>query len=105
MRKPNIRLLRSGGSARKLLKKTGNPSPPMSVKYMSDRIHVKLGFPFYFHSLRHTHATMLLEASASPKEVQVRLGHSRISTTLDTYVHLSDSKKRQTADLFDQVSS
>lgn len=39
-----------------------------------------------------------------PKKVQVRLGHSRISTTLDTYVHL-DSKKRQTADLFDQVSS
>ncbi|MDF9444776.1 tyrosine-type recombinase/integrase, partial [Limosilactobacillus mucosae] len=53
----------------------------------------------------HTHATMLLETGASPKEVQVRLGHSRISTTLDTYVHLSDSKKRQTADLFDQVSS
>ncbi|MGJ4064128.1 tyrosine-type recombinase/integrase [Limosilactobacillus mucosae] len=87
------------------MRKNGKPITPMSVKYMSDRIHVKLGFPFNFHSLRHTHATMLLEASASPKEVQVRLGYSRISTTLDTYVHLSDSKKRQTADLFDQVSS
>lgn len=76
----------------------------MSIKYMSDRIHAKLGFPFNFHSLRHTHATMLLEAGASPKEVQVRLGHSRISTTLDTYVHLSNNKKSQTADLFDQVS-
>lgn len=85
-------------------KKSGKPITPMSIKYMSDRIHAKLGFPFNFHSLRHTHATMLLEAGASPKEVQVRLGHSRISTTLDTYVHLSNSKKRQTADLFDQVS-
>ena len=62
-----------------------------------------LGFPFNFHSLRHTHATMLLEAGASAKEVQVRLGHTRIETTLNTYDHLTDQKKRETASLFDKA--
>lgn len=31
-----------------VLKKTGNPITPMSIKYMSDRIHAKSGFPFNF---------------------------------------------------------
>ncbi|WP_438361114.1 tyrosine-type recombinase/integrase [Limosilactobacillus kribbianus] len=74
------------------------------MKYYASTVTEQLGFPFNFHSLRHTHATMLLEAGASAKEVQVRLGHSRISTTLDTYVHLSNKKKYQTANLFDQIA-
>lgn len=73
------------------------------IKYYSDKVQRELGFPFNFHSLRHTHATMLLEAGAKPKEVQVRLGHSKISTTLDTYVHLTTKSKKETADLFDDV--
>lgn len=47
---------------------------------------------------------MLLEAGASVKEVQVRLGHSKAATTQDTYVHLTQKKKRDTADLFDRIS-
>ena len=85
-------------------KENGKPITPNSIKYWSGRIHKKLGFPFNFHSLRHTHATMLLEGGASAKEVQIRLGHSRISTTMDTYIHLTDSKKRQTSDLFDGLT-
>jgi len=44
--------------------------------------------PRSFHALRHTHATMLLAAGVHPKIVQERLGHAKISTTLDTYSHL-----------------
>ncbi|MBB1110345.1 MAG: hypothetical protein K2O77_04735 [Limosilactobacillus sp.] len=44
---------------------------------------------------------MLLEAGASLKEVQIRLRH----TTLDTYVHLTDHKKRETANLFDNLTN
>ena len=81
----------------------GKPVTPNQIKYYSDKAQRELGFPFNFHSLRHTHATMLLEAGAKAKEVQVRLGHSKISTTLDTYVHLSTDSKKETANLFDKV--
>ncbi len=39
--------------------------------------------------IRHTHATLLLEAGVSAKVVQERLGHSNISTTLDIYSHVT----------------
>jgi integrase len=41
-----------------------------------------------FHDLRHTAATLLLLAGEHPKVVQERLGHARISLTMDTYSHV-----------------
>ncbi|MGB3323185.1 MAG: site-specific integrase [Mycolicibacterium fortuitum] len=41
------------------------------------------------HGLRHTHATVLLEAGENPKIVQERLGHTTITTTMDVYSHVS----------------
>ena len=38
-------------------------------------------------NLRHTHATLALEAGVHPKVVQERLGHAAIGITLDTYSH------------------
>lgn len=61
----------------------------------------KLGINFTFHNLRHTHATMLIEAGANIKDVQVRLGHSDFSTTANTYSHTTDNMKKQTVELFD----
>jgi integrase len=40
-----------------------------------------------FHGLRHTSATLLLQAGVSVKVVQERLGHKQISITLDIYAH------------------
>jgi integrase len=40
-----------------------------------------------FHDLRHTHATWLLKADVPVKVVSERLGHPKISITLDTYAH------------------
>ncbi|PZR59069.1 MAG: hypothetical protein DLM50_01820, partial [Candidatus Meridianibacter frigidus] len=40
-----------------------------------------------FHSLRHTHASLLFAAGVHPKIVQERLGHSSIAVTLDVYAH------------------
>ncbi len=40
-----------------------------------------------FHGMRHTNATLLLLKGVHPKVVQVRLGHSSISITLDIYSH------------------
>ena len=49
-----------------------------------------------FHAFRHTHASILLNAGLPYKEIQTRLGHSKISMTMDIYSHLSkDNQKRR----------
>jgi len=50
-----------------------------------------------FHDLRHTYATLALEAGVAPKVVSDRLGHAGIRITLDTYTHHSDNLDRQAA--------
>ena len=41
------------------------------------------------HDLRHTWATLALDAGVHPKVVQEQLGHSSITITLDTYSHVT----------------
>ena len=41
------------------------------------------------HILRHTFATRCIEAGTRPKTLQSILGHSKISTTMDLYVHVT----------------
>jgi integrase len=50
----------------------------------------KAGLPssVRFHDLRHTCATLLLSKGVHPKLVQDLLGHSNVSVTLDTYIHV-----------------
>ncbi|MDP1383003.1 tyrosine-type recombinase/integrase [Priestia megaterium] len=55
-----------------------------------------------FHDLRHTHATLLLEAGVSLKEVQERLGHSSIKMTGDIYAHVTDEMKSNTSKKFSE---
>lgn len=43
--------------------------------------------PVGLHGLRHTWATLALRAGASPKTVSSRLGHRKVSFTLDQYAH------------------
>lgn len=44
--------------------------------------------PLRFHDLRHTYAALMVAAGAHPKLLQVQLGHTSISVTLNTYGHL-----------------
>lgn len=47
------------------------------------------------HGLRHTHCSLLFSAGASIPEVQERLGHSDVKTTIEIYNHIyKDDKKR-----------
>jgi integrase len=52
------------------------------------------------HDVRHAHATLLLAAGAPVEVVSKRLGHSRISTTMDLYVHPDDEQQRAVSDTF-----
>lgn len=63
-----------------------------------------LGFHFNFHGLRHTYATLLPEHGANAKSVQGWLGHSKISTTLDTYAHVTKKMKNKTIDIFTKAT-
>jgi integrase len=50
------------------------------------------------HDLRHTHATLLLQAGLPIKVVSERLGHSRVAMTLDVYAHVLPAMDRAAAD-------
>lgn len=45
------------------------------------------------HGLRHTHCSLLFEAGASLKEVQDRLGHTDVQTTMNIYAHVTKKAK------------
>jgi hypothetical protein len=50
--------------------------------------------------LRHTPASLLFEAGASIKDVQVRLGHNDIQTTMNIYTHVTNAAKEKVDHLF-----
>jgi integrase len=54
--------------------------------------------PIRLHDLRHTHATLALQAGVHPKIVSERLGHSTVSLTLDIYSHALPSLQREAVD-------
>ncbi|MDT2864288.1 tyrosine-type recombinase/integrase [Vagococcus carniphilus] len=49
------------------------------------------------HGFRHTHCSLLFEAGASIQEVQERLGHSDVKTTMNIYTHVTKKTKKETA--------
>ena len=75
-----------------------------SFKYCSRVIHHEMHLTFDYHSLRHTHATLLIESGADVKNVQTRLGHTNIETTLQTYVHDTEKMAERSVDLFEKIT-
>lgn len=69
--------------------------------------HLKLaGLPYLtLHAFRHTHASLLLNAGISYKELQQRLGHSTLAMTMDTYSHLFDDTEKEAVNFFEKAMS
>ena len=76
---------------------------PRVTQHLSHVAHSQLDLPnFDFHTLRHTHATMLLEAGVNPVDIQERLGHAKLSMTW-RYAHNTEAIRKQTAEIMDKL--
>jgi len=82
----------------------GTPLDPSTVSHAFNKIIQRAGLTHIrLHDLRHTHASLLLQAGVHPKIVQERLGHSSIIVTLDTYSHLMGGLQGAAAQRFDDL--
>jgi integrase len=55
------------------------------------------------HDLRHSAATLMLQAGIHPKIVSERLGHATITITLDRYSHVTPTMQEQAADTIEEL--
>lgn len=86
------------------VRENGTYIQPRTMQHCSRVIHYELGYMnFDFHSLRHTHTTMLLEIGANIKDVQHRLGHKNIQVTLEIYTHLTESMQDRSVEILNQL--
>lgn len=51
--------------------------------------------PITLHQFRHSHATLLLQNGIVINEISRRLGHSKVSTTLDVYTHTDLTQEKR----------
>lgn len=77
----------------------GNPILPRYLDRMMRKIAVAAGLPkekiYGLHSLRHTFASRLFSAGVDVKTVSEILGHSDITITYNTYIHIINDQKRR----------
>ena len=84
----------------------GKPMDPSTVSHAFTRILRQAGLPHIrFHDLRHSHASLLLQAGVHPKVVSERLGHASVAFTLDIYSHVVPGIQEAAAERFDRFIS
>lgn len=54
------------------------------------------------HDLRHSHCSHLIELGFTPVAIAERLGHEKVETTLNTYVHLYPNKQTEIANKLEE---
>ncbi len=67
----------------------GNIRKTLSVQYLREVKEITL------HSFRHTHTSLLIETGVGLKEIQQRLGHTDIQTTMNIYAHMTDNMEKK----------
>ncbi len=82
----------------------GTPLDPRNLTDRYKALLAQAGLPnIRFHDMRHSCASLLI-AQGVPLEIVSRiLGHSQISLTMNTYVHLLPQAQQQAADAMDRL--
>ncbi len=76
----------------------GQPYHPQRYLPMFHTACERAGLPkIRLHDVRHTMATLALQAGVHPKVVQEQLGHSAINVTMDVYSHVPQAVRRESA--------
>lgn len=71
---------------------------PRTLREQYKRLLVRLGIPYrHPHVMRHTYATMLLQAGTDVRTTAALLGHADATTTLNVYCHTTIEAKRKAA--------
>src|SRR5262245_11917778 len=82
----------------------GGPQRPDPLSKRWGETMDRLGMPeITLHSLRHTHASMLIAAGMDILTVSRRLGHASPTITLNTYGHMIHGTDAQAAVILDQA--
>ena len=83
----------------------GSPFSPSNASHAFQSIARKagLGAGIHLHSLRHTHASLLLAQGENLVVISQRLGHSKPSVTSDIYAHLLPGVQEAAAVRFDRL--
>ncbi|HDR7989212.1 MULTISPECIES: tyrosine-type recombinase/integrase [Bacillus cereus group] len=76
-------------------KDVGKPMEYWNVESLFKRLKKKTEISLHPHLFRHTHATIFYQKTKDIKQVQERLGHSQIQTTMNLYLHPSDEDIRE----------
>ncbi len=80
----------------------GHPISKSEINYFNEWCK-RNGINGHFHMLRHTHATMLLEAGMDLDYVSKRLGHTDISLTSSTYLHVTPKRETEAVEIMNRV--
>ena len=86
------------------LNSEGTPSTNSAYDTRLARLCKRNGLEhFSMHTLRHTFATRCIENGMKPKTLQMILGHSKISMTMDLYVHVTEDEKKREMELIESM--
>ena len=92
-----------------LTTRNNTQTKPRQLDQMFRRIAVATGLPeekiYGVHALRHTFATLLLSNGVEIKTVSELLGHSDVTITYNTYIHVIKEQKAKALDALPELTT
>ena len=94
-----------GGPDTPIVSVDGSMCRPSAIAAGFSAMAARIGLPkgTHFHTLRHTHASMLIAGGVDTKTVSERLGHASVSTTMDIYAHVMPGRDEVAANVFGDI--